>query len=100
MSSSVKRLIPLLDRVLIEKIKPKERTTGGILIPETGEKLHFGKVIAVGQGARDKEGNLQPPLVKEGDQVLLPEYGGNTIKLDGKEFNIYRDSELLGILRD
>jgi chaperonin GroES len=98
--SAIKKLIPLLDRVLIEKIKPKERSVGGVLIPEGGEKLNFGKVIAVGQGARDKEGKLQSPLVKEGDQVLLPEYGGSSIKIEGKEYSIYRDSELLGILRE
>jgi chaperonin GroES len=88
-----KKLIPLLDRVLIEKIKPKEKTVGGILIPESGEKLSFGKVIAVGQGSRDKEGKLQTPLVKEGDQVLLPEYGGSNLKLEGKDYAIYRDTE-------
>jgi chaperonin GroES len=97
--STVKKLIPLLDRILIKTIKPKERSVGGVLIPEgNGKSDNFGKVIAIGPGLRDRDGHLQPPAVKEGDQVLLPEYGGTVIKLDGEEYKIYRDSELLAII--
>ncbi|KAL8162301.1 hypothetical protein V2J09_013790 [Rumex salicifolius] len=81
-----KRLIPLLNRVLVEKIVPPAKTSAGILLPEKTSKLNSGKVIAVGAGLRNKEGNLIPLSVKEGDTVLLPEYGGTQVKLEEKEY--------------
>ncbi|CAL0312161.1 hypothetical protein TanjilG_27968 [Lupinus angustifolius] len=95
-----KRLIPSLNRVLIEKIVPPSKTSAGILLPEKSSQLNSGKVIAVGPGARDKSGNLIPVSVKEGDTVLLPEYGGSQIKLNDKEFILYRDEDILGTLHD
>ncbi|CAL0331295.1 unnamed protein product [Lupinus luteus] len=95
-----KRLIPSLNRVLIEKIVPPSKTTAGILLPEKSSQLNSGKVVAVGPGALDKSGNLIPVSVKEGDTVLLPEYGGTQIKLDDKEFHLYRDEDILGTLHD
>ncbi|KAE9613640.1 hypothetical protein Lal_00015956 [Lupinus albus] len=95
-----KRLIPSLNRVLIEKIVPPSKTSAGILLPEKSSQLNSGKVIAVGPGARDKAGNLIPVSVKEGDTVLLPEYGGSQIKLNDKEFILYRDEDILGTLHD
>ncbi|KAE9607299.1 hypothetical protein Lal_00026084 [Lupinus albus] len=95
-----KRLIPSLNRVLIEKIVPPSKTTAGILLPEKSSQLNSGKVVAVGPGALDKAGNLIPVSVKEGDTVLLPEYGGTQIKLDDKEFHLYRDEDILGTLHD
>ncbi|KAJ1384621.1 GroES-like superfamily [Sesbania bispinosa] len=95
-----KRLIPSFNRVLIEKIVPPSKTSAGILLPEKTSQLNSGKVIAVGPGSRDKAGNLIPVAVKEGDHVLLPEYGGTQIKLDDKEFHLFRDEDILGILRD
>nr|AFK44541.1 unknown [Lotus japonicus] len=95
-----KRFLPSLNRVLIEKILPPTKTSGGILLPEKSSQLNSGKVIAVGPGSRDRAGNLIPVSVKEGDQVLLPEYGGPQIKLDDKEFLLFRDEDILGILRD
>ncbi|CAM8969704.1 unnamed protein product [Rhodiola kirilowii] len=80
-----KRLIPTLNRILIEKIVPPSRTSAGILLPEKTNQLNSGKVIAVGPGSRDREGNVIPVSVKEGDTVLLPEYGGSEIKLGDKE---------------
>ncbi|CAJ1967784.1 unnamed protein product [Sphenostylis stenocarpa] len=79
-----KRLIPLFNRVLVEKIVPPSKTNTGILLPESSSKLNSGKVIAVGPGIHDKEGKLIPVAVKEGDTVLLPEYGGTEVKLDDK----------------
>ncbi|CAM8886450.1 unnamed protein product [Rhodiola kirilowii] len=70
-----KRLIPTLNRILVEKIVPPARTSAGILLPEKTNQLNSGKVVAVGPGARDREGNVVPVSVKEGDTVLLPEYG-------------------------
>ncbi|ONK61487.1 uncharacterized protein A4U43_C08F30420 [Asparagus officinalis] len=100
-----KRLIPALNRVLVEKIVPPSKTTSGILLPEKTTKLNSGKVIAVGPGARSRDGNVIPVTVKEGDVVLLPEYGGTEVKLGDKDnalymyvFNICVSTELLDFL--
>mmetsp|Transcript_7659 Transcript_7659/g.17683 ORF Transcript_7659/g.17683 Transcript_7659/m.17683 type:complete len:98 (+) Transcript_7659:25-318(+) len=94
-----KRLIPLLDRVLVARIKPQE-SISGIIVPESAQsRLNEATVVATGPGGRDKAGNLIPMGVKEGDKVLLPEYGGNSVKLDGEDFVIFRDEDILGILK-
>lgn len=95
-----KRLMPLLNRILVEKIVPPSKTTAGILLPETSSKLNSGKVVAVGPGLRDKQGQNIPVSVKEGDTVLLPEYGGTSVKLGEKEYHLFRDEDILGTLRD
>ncbi|GAA0163034.1 hypothetical protein Leryth_023356 [Lithospermum erythrorhizon] len=95
-----KRLIPSLNRVLIEKVIPPSKTSAGILLPEKTNKLNSGKVIAVGPGVPDKSGNLIPTAVKEGDTVLLPEYGGTQIKLEDKEYHLFRDEDILGTLHE
>ncbi|KAI3837913.1 hypothetical protein MKX03_019428 [Papaver bracteatum] len=93
-----RRLIPSLNRVLVEKIVPPSKTTAGILLPEKTAKLNSGKVVAVGPGAKDREGNHIPVCVKEGETVLLPEYGGMNVKLGEKEYLLYGDQDILGIL--
>mmetsp|Transcript_10784 Transcript_10784/g.19672 ORF Transcript_10784/g.19672 Transcript_10784/m.19672 type:complete len:99 (+) Transcript_10784:49-345(+) len=94
-----RRLIPLLDRVLVEKIQPVTKSAGGILLPESAaSKINEGVVISVGPGRRAANGNVIPPSVKEGDKVLLPDFGGNSIKLLNKEYFLYRDEEILGVL--
>ncbi|KAG9157480.1 hypothetical protein Leryth_010318 [Lithospermum erythrorhizon] len=80
-----KRLIPLLNRVVVEKIVPPSKTTAGILLPQKTSKLNSGRVVAVGPGSHDREGKIIPVSVKEGDTVLLPEYGGTEVKLGEKE---------------
>ncbi|KAJ3049943.1 10 kDa chaperonin [Rhizophlyctis rosea] len=97
MSSSVsKRIIPLLDRVLVQRVKAAERTKSGLFIPEKAqENQNEGIVVAVGPGARGKDGQVQPVSVKEGERVLLPQYGGSTVKLDGNEYLLLKDEELL-----
>eukprot|EP00475_Leptophrys_vorax_P015859 TRINITY_DN22245_c0_g1_i2.p1 TRINITY_DN22245_c0_g1~~TRINITY_DN22245_c0_g1_i2.p1 ORF type:complete len:100 (-),score=10.60 TRINITY_DN22245_c0_g1_i2:219-518(-) len=97
-----KRLLPLLDRVLIEKLVPPAKSVGGVLLPEsaTATQLNTGKVIAVGAGGRTRDGSIIPVSVKEGDTVLLPEYGGNQIKLEDKEYVLFRDDDLLAVLKD
>ncbi|PKI33470.1 10 kDa chaperonin, mitochondrial-like isoform X2 [Punica granatum] len=95
-----KRLIPSLNRVLVEKIVPPSKTSAGILLPEKSSKLNSGRVVAVGPGTRDREGNLMAVCVKEGDTVLLPEYGGTQVKLVDKEYHLYRDEDILGTLHD
>ncbi|XP_019191026.1 PREDICTED: 10 kDa chaperonin, mitochondrial-like [Ipomoea nil] len=97
---SWKRLAPTLNRVLVEKINAPAKTTSGILLPEKSSKLNSGKVVAVGPGLRDKSGNVVPVALKEGDNVLLPDYGGTQVKLDDKEYHLYRDEDILGVLHD
>jgi len=99
--SIVKRLVPLLDRVLVERVAAKTTTAGGVLLPEAAiQKLNEGVVVAVGTGLRKKDGSSIPPLVQTGDKVLLPEYGGHPVKLSGKDYVLFRDEDLLGILKD
>ncbi|GLU18921.1 hypothetical protein SLE2022_351970 [Rubroshorea leprosula] len=95
-----RRLIPAFNRVLVEKILPPSKTNSGILLPDKTPKLNSGKVVAVGPGARDRDGKLIPVGVKEGDTVLLPEYGGTEVKLGEKEYLLYRDEDILGTLHD
>ena len=81
-----KRIVPLLDRVLVQRSRAPEKTASGLLIPERAKnKLNEGQVLAVGPGGRDSHGNLIPVAVQVGDTVLLPEYGGSTIKLGDQD---------------
>ncbi|CAK9157578.1 unnamed protein product [Ilex paraguariensis] len=95
-----KRLIPTLNRVLVEKIVPPTKTTAGILLPEKSTKLKSGKVVAVGPGLPGKAGNRIPVAVKEGDTVVLPDYGGTQVFLCDKEYHLYRDEDIPGTLHD
>merc|ERR1711977_104899 len=98
-SGALKRLVPLLDRVLVSRIEPLKKSVGGVILPDSAvSKINEGTVVAVGPGARATDGSVIPMGVKEGDKVLLPEYGGTKVTVDDKEFTLFRDSELLGIL--
>ncbi|KAK1263225.1 10 kDa chaperonin [Acorus gramineus] len=97
---AAKRLVPSMNRVLVEKIVPPSKTTAGVLLPEKTSKLNSAKVVAVGPGLRDKEGNAVPVSFKEGDTVLLPEYGGAQLTLGDKEYHLFREEDILGTLRD
>lgn len=95
------KIQPLGDRVLVEPVKEAEVKKGGIIIPDTAkEKPQQGTVIAVGTGKLDEKGNKIPFNVKKGDKVLMPKYGGTEIKLDGKEYQIMREEDILGVLAD
>eukprot|EP00834_Sanchytrium_tribonematis_P007869 NODE_789_length_3873_cov_0.228405.p7 type:complete len:118 gc:universal NODE_789_length_3873_cov_0.228405:1318-965(-) len=95
-STAAKKIVPLLDRILVQRIKPQEKTKSGILIPEKAqEALNRGEVLACGPGMMNKEGKTLPVSVKVGDKVVLPNFTGNTIKVDNEEFVIVRDSEIL-----
>ncbi|KAL2918874.1 mitochondrial heat shock protein Hsp10 [Polyrhizophydium stewartii] len=97
--AAAKRIVPLFDRVLVQRIKPAERTASGIFIPEKAqESLNEAVVVAVGPGAPDKDGVVRPVSVKEGEHVLLPPFGGNAVKVGDTEYTLYRDSELLAKL--
>ena len=90
---------PLHDRVVIRRVEAEEKTTGGIIIPDTAkEKPMEGKVIAVGAGAVNKEGKRTPLDVKVGDRILFGKYAGTEIKIDDDEHVILREDEVLGIL--
>ena len=90
---------PLHDRVVVKRLEGEEKTKGGIIIPDTvKEKPQEGKVIAVGPGGRDENGKLTPLDVKAGDRILFGKYTGNEIKLEGTEYIIMREDDVLGIL--
>jgi len=90
---------PLYDRIVVKRIEEKEQVQGGIIIPDTAkEKPQEGEVVAVGRGKRLENGNLVPLDVKVGDRILFGKYSGNEIKLDGVEYLIMREDEVLGII--
>ena len=92
-------LRPLHDRILIKRIEEKEAVKGGIIIPDTAkEKPQEGEVIAVGNGKKTEDGNIIPLDVKAGDRILFGKYSGAEIKMDGQEFLILREEEVLGII--
>ncbi len=95
------KIQPLSDRVLVEPAKDEEVVKGGIIIPDSAkEKPTTGKVIAIGTGKIDEKGNKVPFNVKPGDKVLMPKYGGTEVKLDGKEYQIMREEDILGVIKD
>jgi chaperonin GroES len=90
---------PLHDRVVVKRVAEEEKTKGGIIIPDTAkEKPMEGEVVAVGPGARDEKGALVAPDVKAGDRILFGKWSGTEIKLDGVEYLIMKESDIMGIL--
>ena len=90
---------PLHDRVIVRRIEEGEQVRGGIIIPDTAkEKPQEGEVIAAGEGKYKDDGTRQPLDVKVGDRVLFGKYSGSEIKLDGEEYIIMREDEILGII--
>ena len=89
---------PLHDRVLIKVLDSEEKTSGGIIIPDTAkEKPQEGEVVAVGPGAINDGGKLTPMDVKVGDIVLFGKWSGTDVKIDGKEYSIMKESDIMGI---
>ena len=90
---------PLGDRVLVKRVEEEEKTKGGIIIPDTAkEKPQEGEVIAVGPGARDESGKVQPLDVRVGDRILFGKWSGTEVKLDGDELLIMKESDIMGVL--
>ena len=90
---------PLHDRVVIRRVEAEEKTLGGIIIPDTArEKPMEGEVVAVGPGARDESGKVQPLDVKAGDRVLFGKWSGTEVKLDGEDLIIMKESDIMGIV--
>ena len=90
---------PLGDRVLVKRVEEEEKTKGGIIIPDTAkEKPQEGEVVAVGPGARDDAGKIQPLDVKAGDRILFGKWSGTEVKLDGQDLLIMKEADILGIV--
>ena len=92
-------LKPLHDRVLVERVEQEDRTKGGIIIPDTAqEKPMEGKVISVGGGSRNENGQVVALDVKKGDRILFGKWSGTEVKIDGKELLIMKESDIMGII--
>ncbi len=92
---------PLHDRVVLTSIDAEEKSTGGIIIPDTAkEKPQQGRVVAIGPGGRDESGKLIPIDVKVGDRVLFGKWSGTEVKIDGVEYLIMKESDIMGVLAE
>ena len=90
---------PLHDRILVKRVEEEEKTATGIIIPDTAkEKPIQGEVISVGKGVVGDDGKVRALEVKKGDRILFTKYGGNEVKIDGEEYLIMRESDVMGIL--
>jgi chaperonin GroES len=97
--SIMAKFTPLHDRILVRRVEQDETTRGGIVIPDSAkEKPQEGEVVQVGKGKTTEQGRLSPLNVKEGDRILFGKYSGTEIKLDGEDFVIMREEDVLGIL--
>ena len=93
------KFTPLHDRILVRRVEEAETTRGGIIIPDSAkDKPQEGEVISAGRGKSNDEGKVFPLAVKEGDRILFGKYAGTEIKLDGEDFVIMREEEVLGII--
>jgi chaperonin GroES len=93
------KIRPLYDRIVVKRIEEQETTRSGIIIPDSAqEKPQEAEVIAVGNGKRNEDGKIHPLDVKAGDRILFGKYSGNEIKLDGEDYIIMREDEVLGVL--
>ena len=90
---------PLHDRVVVRRIEAEEKTKGGIIIPDTAkEKPQEGEIVAVGPGARDENGKVNPLDVKAGDRILFGKWSGTEVKIDGEDLLIMKETDILGIV--
>ena len=90
---------PLHDRVVVRRVESEEKSSGGIIIPDTAkEKPQEGEIIAVGSGARDESGKLVPLDVKQGDRVLFGKWSGTEVKLNGEDLLIMKESDIMGVI--
>ena len=95
----MKKIRPLHDRVIVQRTEEEEKSKGGIIIPDTAkEKPQEGKIIAVGKGKMLDDGKLVPLDVKVGDKVLFNKYAGSDIKIEGEEYMIMREEDVLGVI--
>ena len=93
------KVVPLHDRIVVARIDAEEKTAGGIIIPDTAkEKPIEGEIIAVGKGKKTEDGKLIPLDVKPGDKVLFSKYGGTEVKIEGVEYLIMREDDIMGVI--
>ena len=94
------KIKPLQDRILVQRVEEEQTTKGGIIIPDTAkEKPIEGKVVAVGSGRVGDDGKKIPLEVKKGDRILFGKYGGTEVKIEGEEYLIMREDDVLGIIQ-
>ena len=93
------KLRPLQDRILVQRVEEETKTKGGIIIPDTAkEKPAEGKVVAVGSGKVGDDGKRVPPEIKVGDKILFGKYSGTEVKIEGQEYLIMREDDVLGVI--
>ena len=93
------KIRPLQDRIVVKRIEEEEKTSGGIIIPDTAkEKPMEGKVVAVGRGKLSEDGKLMPLDLKKGDRILFSKYAGTEVKIEGEEHLIMREDDVLGVI--
>ena len=97
--SKKNKIRPLQDRLIVERLAPEEKTTGGIILPENAqERPQRGRVISVGKGKVREDGTVTPLDLKEGDEILFGKYSGTEVKVDGTDFLIMREDDVLGVI--
>ncbi len=95
------KIRPLNDRIIVERLEGETRTSGGIVLPDTAkEKPKQGRVVAVGAGKLNDDGERVPVEVKEGETILFGSYAGTEVKIDGKEYLILREEDVLGVVEE
>lgn len=93
------KIKPLNDRILVKRLEAEDKSKGGIIIPDTAkERPNQGRVIAVGDGAKDKEGKRMPVQIKVGERILFSSYAGTELKLEGDEYVILREDDVYGVI--
>ena len=98
---SAEKLRPLFDRILVERVKVPEKTNSGIFLPDSVKQKHNeGYVIAVGPGSRGNDGNYNKLNVKAGDRVVLGSYFGHEVEMDGREYMVLREDDILGVIQE
>lgn len=99
MSNKKGKIRPLQDRLIVERVEAEEKTSAGLFLPDSAkEKPQMGRVVAVGKGRVREDGKLQPLDLKEGDRILFGKYSGTEVKLDGTEYLIMREEDVLGVV--
>lgn len=100
MSSKKGKIRPLQDRLIVERLAPEEKTSGGIILPDNAqERPQRGRIIAVGKGKVREDGTVTPLDCKEGDEILFGKYSGTEVKVDGVEYLIMREDDVLGVIQ-
>jgi len=99
MSSKKSKIRPLQDRIIVERLAPEEKSSGGIILPDNAqERPQRGRVLSVGKGKVREDGTVQPLDIKEGDEILFGKYSGTEVKVEGVDLLIMREDDVLGVV--